>query len=142
MAASLEFEIEGLQGPRRLAERLQNVGARPFLIAASRVAMNQLRRRIQIEKAEPDGPPWAEWSDSYAATRGPEHSIGIDTGEMLGSVMRRIRGGDRVDIFPEAEHAQYFHKDRPLAGFGDEDVQQIEDVFALRIDALIEEAFA
>lgn len=140
--ATLDFQIEGMQGPTRLLEKLQHVGSRPFLINASRVAMNQLRRRITVEKAEPDGPAWQEWSESYAKTRGAQHSLGIDTAEMLGSIQRKFRGDDRVDIFPEAEHARHFHKARPLAGFGAEDVQQIEAVFERRLNAFVEDAFA
>jgi len=140
--AGIEFHIEGLAGPTRLLEQLQHVGSRPFLIDASRVAMNQLRRRIQIEKAEPDGAPWAEWSDAYAKTRGPQHSIGIDTGEMLRGVKRRFRGTDQVEVFTDPEHATHFAKRRPIAGFSPEDAQQIEDVFAKRMDALVEGAFA
>jgi phage virion morphogenesis protein len=38
------------------------------------------KERIATEKAAPDGEPWAEWSQAYAATRQSRHSLLIGEG--------------------------------------------------------------
>lgn len=41
---------------------------------------NQTRNRLFSEKQSPLGAAWAPWSDSYAATRKPQHSLLIGDG--------------------------------------------------------------
>lgn len=38
------------------------------------------KRRIADEKTGPAGEPWADWSEAYAATRSPRHSLLISGG--------------------------------------------------------------
>lgn len=47
---------------------------------------SQTRRRLSDEKEAPDGTPWPEWSDNYAATRQSQHSLLESTGSLIDSI--------------------------------------------------------
>lgn len=55
----------------RIDELAYNIGA---LLESS------TKERIATEKTGPEGEPWAEWSEAYAATRQTRHSLLIDDG--------------------------------------------------------------
>ncbi|ALG69420.2 phage virion morphogenesis protein [Beggiatoa leptomitoformis] len=46
----------------------------------------QIKDRISKEKTAPNGTRWQQWSKRYARTRKPEHSLLIDTGDLLKSI--------------------------------------------------------
>jgi len=53
---------------------------------------SSVKRRIDEEKAAPDGGAWAEWSEAYAATRSGRHSLLVADNNLLGSVQNYSRG--------------------------------------------------
>jgi len=48
---------------------------------------SQTQRRLRETKTAPDGTPWAEWSEDYAATRGPQHSLLQGEGDLDDDLM-------------------------------------------------------
>lgn len=50
------------------------------------------RRRLKDDETDPGGNRWAEWSDSYADTRGPGDKILFDSGDLAESFSARRQG--------------------------------------------------
>jgi phage gpG-like protein len=58
-------------------------------VLADRIGQQQedsARRRIRETKRSPSGKRWPVWSPSYRKTRGPEHSLLVDTGALADSM--------------------------------------------------------
>lgn len=53
---------------------------------------SQTRRRIESEKASPEGGAWPAWSPDYAAKRHGGHSLLVNEGELLDSIQRLVSG--------------------------------------------------
>ncbi|SNR22887.1 phage virion morphogenesis protein [Paracoccus sediminis] len=68
-----------LSGARRLAE-LSAEDLETLVFAIGELMVTQTKTRIADEKTDPDGAPWAPWSDAYAATRSARHSLLVDVG--------------------------------------------------------------
>lgn len=47
---------------------------------------SQTRRRLNEEKTSPDGTPWEQWSDRYAAKRRSGHSLLMGEGDLHDSI--------------------------------------------------------
>ena len=59
---------------------------------------DQTKLRIADEKTTPDGAPWAPWSEGYAATRKPNHSLLVAEGNpgLLDSIQNHTTGLEAV----------------------------------------------
>lgn len=69
-----------------LADRLVGWQVAELADAASELLASQTQRRIDEDKAAPDGTPWADWSDDYAATRHGGHSLLQGRNHLLPSI--------------------------------------------------------
>lgn len=81
--------------PRLLArlERLAEFDLGPLLEGIGMEVENQTRRRIQGDKAAPDGTGWPEWSAKYAKTRHSGHSLLQGDGHhLLDSITSDVEG--------------------------------------------------
>lgn len=80
--------------PRILArlERLAEFDLGPLLEGIGMEVETQTRRRLQDDKAAPDGSPWPEWSADYARTRHGGHSLLQGEGHLQGSITYEVRG--------------------------------------------------
>ena len=77
--------LEGLESRiRRLAASLGDT--EPLMAALAAELESQSRRRIQSDKAAPDGTPWREWSDPYKETRHGGQSLLQSQGGLLDSL--------------------------------------------------------
>lgn len=155
MSAALEISVaspalEGLEARiRRLAAGLGDT--RPLLEALAAEVESQTRRRIEEEKTAPDGTPWPEWSDAYAATRHGGQSLLRGEGGLLDSIQSAVLpdlaetgsnlvyaalqqfGGEPVGIDVEA---------REYLGISAENAQELDAILDAHFDGLVEEALA
>lgn len=56
------------------------------------------RRRILETKRSPGGERWAPWSEAYARTRGPQHSLLRNEGHLADSLTHNVVGKDAVEV--------------------------------------------
>ncbi|PTE15921.1 phage virion morphogenesis protein [Pseudogemmobacter blasticus] len=106
---------------------------------------DQTKLRIDEEKTGPDGRTWAAWSDAYAQTRGPAHSLLVGEGNLLGSIqnissgLNAIVGAHRVYAAPH----QFGSADgrtpaRPYLGLSIDNRSAIEDLVTGRLEDLLQ----
>lgn len=83
---SIELDSTDLFKGIAQADRLAGWQLYELADAASELMANQTKKRLELEKAAPDGSRWADWSDDYAATRHGGHSLLRGRDHLLGSV--------------------------------------------------------
>jgi len=130
--ADLEIDIREL-------DRLQRA-----LLGASRVRFNaladvigtevtsQTRRRIEDEKAAPDGAPWPAWSERYARTRHGGQSLLQSEDHLLDSIQQVVSGMD-LEVGSNLVYAGVHQEGsedgtippRPYLGMNDENEQDV-----------------
>ena len=102
--AGLSIEVESA-GLRRLEARLALIadfssaaGAqRPLLESAAAEVEGQTHRRIREGGPAPDGSPWPEWSEAYAATRHGGHGLLFGEGG-LDDAIQALVDGDEAEV--------------------------------------------
>jgi len=90
-------------------------------------------KRVRTTKKDPDGQPWRPWSNSYARTRGAQHSLLIDKRKLV----RRFNAyaspaGRFLKVWNSAPYAGYVQAKRPFLGIGrleDELVHRLAERF-------------
>lgn len=111
------------------ADLLDRVGA---------VTEGGARRRIDEDKAAPDGSPWAPWSARTAAKRRRGQSLLQKEGDLLDSLGFETRGAGvatgsnlvyaAIQQFGGAEVGRPGHPARPYLGLSRDDEQDLADV--------------
>lgn len=123
--------LNALGQPRRMAEGLANIGG---------LIQSQTERRIEEDRASPEGEAWVPWSETYAASRhkgnrllqasgafrdsiawdltGDELRVGSN---MVFAALHQFGGTDDMAPGPAAVPA------RPYLGLSAADIQEIED---------------
>lgn len=99
--------------------------SRSLLDSVAALVQQQTVRRIRSEKSDPDGRAWRPWSPSYAATRGPEHSLLIDTQQLVSTFAREVRA-DGASVYTTVPYASPNQASRPFLGFGSASVSEVE----------------
>jgi hypothetical protein len=89
----------------------------------------QTKHRIEREKKAPDGTPWAPWSAAYAQTRGPQHSLLIDTRDMVDGLDMQYSGPDAI-VSSDRPYAGKNQATRPFLGISDANAVEIEHTLA------------
>lgn len=84
----------------------------------------QTRDRIEDEKRAPDGTPWQPWSKAYAATRGAQHSLLIDTEDLLGSI-KTIQRGNAVQVGSALVYARKQDAARGFIGLSEDNEEDL-----------------
>lgn len=100
--------------------------------AVGELVRTQTKHRIEREKKAPDGTAWAPWSTAYAKTRGPQHSLLIDTRDMVDGLDMQFSGPDAVissDRPYAGKHQDGPHK-RPFLGLSDANAAEVEHTLA------------
>ncbi|MEM1344858.1 MAG: phage virion morphogenesis protein [Pseudomonadota bacterium] len=135
--------LVGLTGRQSRLDMLDAIGA---------IAESGARRRLQEEKAGPDGEPWAEWAEATRERREPHHSLLQYRGDLLDSIAFEVSpDGTSVKVgspLPYAAIQQLGSADeddgagpvipaRPYLGLSAEDRADIEDAIQRQIDRLI-----
>lgn len=131
----------------RVLGRLSEENIELIAYEVSLLIEDQTKLRIADEKTAPDGASWAPWSDGYAATRKPHHSLLVDQGipGLLDSVQSYATGLEAVvgtNLVYGAIH-QFGSEDgtlpaRPYLGLSADNRTAIEDLVAGRIEELLQ----
>ncbi|MBT2131222.1 phage virion morphogenesis protein [Aliiroseovarius lamellibrachiae] len=113
---------------------------------AAAILESSTRARFETKEA-PDGTPWADWSDDYAATRGSNHSLLINEGEMRDSIASYATG-DEAAVGSNLVYFAHQHfggeeidsgiPARPVLGMSDQDEQDIYDLATGRLEELLQ----
>ena len=93
VAVEADFDVAA-RALSRLSE--DNIALVSYEIGA--LIKDQTKLRIADEKTTPDGAPWAPWSEGYAATRKPNHSLLVAEGKpgLLDSIQNHTTGLEAV----------------------------------------------
>lgn len=142
VGVAYSLESRGLdQALTGLARWSGNVAARRLRLADAAGALLEsgVKRRIADEKTDPDGAPWATWSEEYGATRRTGQSILRGEDDLLDSIQSLTSsaevqvgsnlvyaaihqfGGEDVDIAIPA---------RPYLGLSSDDEHDLRDLAA------------
>lgn len=84
----------------------------------------QTKRRIQDEKTAPNGEAWKAWTPEYAATRGPQHSLLIDTQALLDSIAGSATK-KTARVGTNMVYAPFVQKTRPFLGMSRENKAEL-----------------
>lgn len=95
------------------------VERRPLARSIANALAEIAERRVRTTKIAPDGTPWAPWADSYARTRSGQHSLLMDTRELVDSFEPYVsRAGQVAGVKNTADHAGYVQAEREFLGMG------------------------
>lgn len=126
----LDADISELQHLLTNVEHMHGEVERParLLLSIGDEVADQTRFRIREEKRDPQGKAWKPWSDSYAATRKPHHSLLIDTRAMLGNIKQRPEGADTVRVWADTEYSGAVNRVRQFVGVSDDNARSLESL--------------
>ena len=120
-----------------MAELVDDVGA---------ILESSTKARFE-SKTAPDGTPWPEWSEEYAATRKDHHSLLVNENDLLESI-QSYSTGDEVIVGSNLVYAarRHFggeelgHADpaRPYLGMSDQDARDINALVTGRLEELVQ----
>lgn len=111
---------------------------RPLARSIANALVEIAERRVRSTKTAPDGTPWAPWASSYAATRSGQHSLLMDTRELLRSFEPYVSGAGLVaGVRNTADHAGYVQEKRPFLGIGRQEVRASEDAAIEYLERLL-----
>ena len=99
------------------------------------------RIRLDDDDHAPDGTSWDEWSDSYAATRGPGDKLLFSSGELRDSIEAQRRSGDYI-VGSDLDYAQVHQfgspdgriPERQYVGVSNEVEQALGEQFEVSFD--------
>lgn len=146
---SLHVDLRDLQRVQARIDHLASFDRMGLAEAIAGELESQTRRRIQDEKAAPDGTPWQPWSERYAATRHGGHSLLQGENDLLDSIDSLV-SEDAIETGSNliyAAHQNYGGEDigsgvpaRQFVGLSDENLDDVEDVSITFIDRYLESA--
>lgn len=99
----------------------------------------QTRQRIFHEKTSPEGVRWRPWSTAYAKTRGPQHSLLVDTHDLVDSIDSKS-DSKSATIFSDVVYAGYNQTTRPYLGISAQNAAEMEAFLAPLLEGLFVEA--
>lgn len=91
---SLDFTFDDAQVSRFL-NGLSDVAIDALAYNVGALLESSTKERLATGQVSPEGEPWADWSEGYAATRSAHHSLLIDSGNpgLLDSIQNYSSGG-------------------------------------------------
>ncbi|MDJ0827763.1 MAG: phage virion morphogenesis protein [Rhodobacter sp.] len=89
---ALDYQLDGAAEVVRRLGGLAGLDLEALAFNIGALLESATQARIADEKAGPDGAPWADWSEAYAATRGSRHSLLVGENILLGSVQNYSTG--------------------------------------------------
>lgn len=109
MAATIDLDLRQLVGFQHKLDRLLNFDRGELLQGLGALLELQTKRRIEVEKAAPDGRPWPNWTPSYASQRPGGTSLLQSSNHLLQSILNKVEG-DSVAVGSPLEYAR-IHND-------------------------------
>jgi hypothetical protein len=129
---------------QRLAQQLYGTAKRSkderytLALNVARALRDIAIERVEHTKTSPDGTPWAAWSEAYAATRGPDQSLLVDTRELVDSFEAYATpAGQKAVIENRAPHAGFVQMRREFLGVGQLEQNAAEQVALEWLDRLV-----
>ena len=146
MSGDLIIDLRQLLPLRRRLMLLSNLRLQRLFDVLGGELENQTRRRISTEKTDPDGEPWDEWSEAYAAVRPQKGGLLDLDGGLVDSIAYET-SSDAITVGSNLVYA-LVHQDgwkkknipaRPYLGVSDEN---LADLGQLVIDFIAQEVRA
>lgn len=100
------------------------------------ILVHQVQHRITVEKRSPSGVPWRPWSEEYAKTRKPKHTLLINDGYMRDGISYVVEGRE-VRAGSPMIYANYQDEMRPFIGLSDDNREEIEHTVAALIEGAL-----
>lgn len=94
--AAIQLDLRPLQKAQDWINRLHGFDRSELMQGLVSLTESQTRRRIEFEKVAPDGTPWPDWSDAYAAERPSGASLLQASGALLDSIRGELQGDEGV----------------------------------------------
>lgn len=92
MSGDLVINLGRLLPARRAIARLSQLRLGKLLDVLGSEVESQTRRRVQDEKTDPEGEPWKEWSEDYAARRPNKGGLLELGGDLSDSITYEVAG--------------------------------------------------
>lgn len=135
MSRDLVIDLGRLLPIRRRLELLSRMRMDRLLDVLGSEQESQSRRRIHEEKTAPDGTPWAEWSEDYAARRPKRGGLLELDGGLVESIAYAI-DGDALQVGSDLVYALVHQEGweernipaRPYLGVSDENLDDLGEL--------------
>lgn len=135
MSGSL-FEVDGLDAVQIALKRLEALPTAGIRKKVARTSKDAVERRIETGKRDLNRLRWAPWSPRYAATRGTQHSLLIDTGDLLASMeIKDI--GDETHMGTNIEYAEKNNIERTFMGLDKQDESLVNRQITAWIEGIL-----
>ena len=130
---------------RRLAQITNGTLLRGALSDIADYGESSTRRRLSDEKRAPDGSAWPAWSDDYAKTREPQHSLLENRGDLIDSITSDSDADSALwgsNLIYAATH-QLGDDNRNIParaylGLSEDDIDAILDLVEARVDRTLQ----
>lgn len=123
----LRFDAKDLEKINRVLDVLGNQPSADLMMTIGETVLDQTRRRIDDEKRDPAGRPWAAWSEEYAETRTAGQGLLEGTGELLESLKVFVKG-DTVEVGSDVIYAasqQFSQPEREFLGLSNDNEREL-----------------
>jgi phage virion morphogenesis protein len=145
---TLTLDPARMADARAALDRLFSAGLEQVSYEIGSLVEDQTKRRIADDKTAPDGTPWADWSEDYAATRkAGVQSLLVGRGDLLGST-QNYTIGDTIRVGNNLVYGaiHQFGSDgaeggipaRPYLGLSREDEREITELVIGRLEDLLQ----
>lgn len=140
---ALTVDVRDLQ---RLQQRLAKLtDLTPALAAIAAYGESSTRKRLSDDKTAPDGSAWEPWSPAYAKTRGPEHSLLENRGDLIDSIVHDSDADQAVWgsnlIYAATQQLGDARRNIPAReylGLSEDDIDEILDLVEQAIDRVLQ----
>jgi phage virion morphogenesis protein len=127
----LKVELSGMGRLQQVLDQLSNLQTRELLAQVGGIVESQTRERIAETKKDPDGMDWPEWSEAYAKTRGSQHSLLVNRGDLLDSIQFEVIDDHTAEVGSNLIYASAHQEgigvpQRAFVGVNDENMDEIE----------------
>jgi len=136
----------------KLVRTFPRQGKDALLKLVGQVVESQTRNRLGKEKAAPDGKPWDDWSEDYAAHKhgrdkshtphpgqlreSGSHSLLELSGDLIDSIQRTVVG-DSVEVGSNLPYARVQNKARQYLGLSRDNEQELEETIDDFLDSFL-----
>lgn len=123
----LLFDAKDLEKINRVLDVLAKRPKTDLLMVMGETVLDQTRRRIDDEKRDPAGRPWAAWSEKYAETRTAGQSLLQSEGQLLES-LQTVVGRARVSVGSDLIYAasqQFSQPEREFLGLSGDNEREL-----------------
>lgn len=139
MTQSMVIDLSGMVPARRALQRLGSLDIDRLLQTLGSELESQTRRRISEEKTDPEGRPWAPWSENYESK--PGGKMLERDGNLLDSLAFEV-DDDAVTVGSNMVYAathQYGRSGIPARPYLGVSVENVDDLNELVINFIREE---